>query len=198
MSPDQPVPRGVAAVVLAAGLSRRFGRPKQLALLAGRTLLEHVIDRARSAGLAPVVAVVPAGFPRPATVGDSAVWVPNADPDRGMSHSLRLGLAAVPQHCDAAVVLLGDQPTVTPSSIRAVIAARGERPIVVAFADGHVGPPAVIERRAFPLAAELEGDAGLRQLAARHPGLLRRVPVERHPPDVDRPEDLDHITPEQP
>ena len=48
-----------AAVILAAGASTRFGSPKQLARIGGRTLLEQVVATARAAGLDPVVAVVP-------------------------------------------------------------------------------------------------------------------------------------------
>ena len=62
MEGQQPV----AAVVLAAGESRRFGGAKQLAELDGRTLLEHVLALADEAGLAPIVAVVPVWLTRPA------------------------------------------------------------------------------------------------------------------------------------
>lgn len=198
MSPDQTVPRGVAAVVLAAGLSRRFGRPKQLALLEGRTLLEHVLEVAQASGLRPVIAVVPAWLARPAPPDEQLVWVPNPEPERGLSRSIQLGLSAVPAEVDAAVILLGDQPTVTATTIGSIVAARGGRPILVSFAEGHVAPPALVERSAFELAAELEGDAGLRQLAARHPELVRRVGIERHAPDIDHLADLERISAEQP
>jgi len=57
--------RPVAAVILAAGESRRYGSPKQLAVVDGRTLLEHAIDAAASAGASPVIAVVPVWLTRP-------------------------------------------------------------------------------------------------------------------------------------
>jgi CTP:molybdopterin cytidylyltransferase MocA len=59
----------IAAVVLAAGESRRFGGRKQLAELNGRTLLEHVLELARTAGLDTVVAVVPVWLTRPRAMG---------------------------------------------------------------------------------------------------------------------------------
>ena len=66
MEQQQPV----AAVVLAAGESRRFGAAKQLAELDGRTLLEHVLILAEAAGLAPIVAVVPVWLTRPRAMDD--------------------------------------------------------------------------------------------------------------------------------
>jgi molybdenum cofactor cytidylyltransferase len=192
MSPEPLDPRAVAAVVLAAGRSRRFGSAKQLALLYGRTLLEHVLDRAWRTGLRPVVAVVPVWLSRPASADPDLLWVRNPYPERGMSHSLRLGLGAVPAPL-AALILLGDQPTLDAATVDAVIAARGTRPIVAAFADGHIAPPVLIERGGFPLADALRGDAGLRALVDDRPELVTRVPVARHAVDVDRAADLDEI-----
>lgn len=193
MSSDPRPVNGIPAVVLAAGGSRRFGSAKQLALLDGRTLLEHVLERAYEAGLRPIVAVVPIWLSRPASAGEALVWVRNPDPARGISHSLRLGLAAVPPGADAAVVLLGDQPTIALATIEAVVAARGQRPIVAAFAEGHPAPPVLLERSAFPLVDGLAGDVGLRELMAAHPELLQTVELGAHAPDVDRQADLDAL-----
>jgi CTP:molybdopterin cytidylyltransferase MocA len=189
--PPEPRPVGaVAALILAAGQSRRFGSAKQLARLEGRTLLEHVVARAAAAGLRPVLAVVPPWLDPPSVAGEPPLLVANPHPERGLSHSLRLGLAALPSETDAAVILLGDQPTIEPGTIGAVLAARGDRPVVAAFAEGHAAPPVLLERSAFGLADGLEGDVGLRDLIAAHPDLVRRVPVAAHAPDLDRPEDL--------
>lgn len=191
MSPDPRAQRApVAALVLAAGRSSRFGSPKQVARLEGRTLLEHVCAGARAAGLRPVIAVVPPWLEPWESADEALQLVRNPDPDRGMSHSLRLGLAAVPADATAVVVLLGDQPTLRPAIIIALLAARGDRPVVAAFADGHAAPPVLLEREAFFLADRVSGDIGLRDLIASRPDLVRRVRVAHHPPDLDRPADL--------
>ncbi|MDQ2854356.1 MAG: NTP transferase domain-containing protein, partial [Chloroflexota bacterium] len=88
--------RSVGAVILAAGTSRRYGSPKQLVVIDGRTMLERAIEAAMAAGLTPVVAVVPAWLPRPAGLDSEQLrWVRNAFPERGMSLSLRLGFDAL-------------------------------------------------------------------------------------------------------
>jgi molybdenum cofactor cytidylyltransferase len=189
MSPTPRPAAGVAAVILAAGESRRFGSPKQLAELHRRTLLEHVVDRAIGAGLDPVVAVVPAWFVPAKTSNEAILWVRNAHPERGMSESLQLGFAALPESAEAAVILLGDQPTLPATSIAAILAGRGERPIVAGRSQGHPTPPVLVERSHFGIVQEATGDGGLRGLLSARQELV--TPVDMPPTDdVDTPEQL--------
>jgi molybdenum cofactor cytidylyltransferase len=181
----------VGAVILAAGASHRFGSPKQLVVVDGRTLVEHVVDGALEAGLAPVVAVVPVWLTRPARLDDPRLrWIRNPFPERGMSLSLRLGFDALGEEADAAVILLGDQPGLPPESVGALLAARGDRPVVASVADGILAPPILVERSHFDLASGLGGDIGLRDILLAHPDLVVAVPVSGHPPDLDTPADL--------
>lgn len=185
----------IAAVILAAGASRRFGGAKQLATLDGRTLVEHVLDLASEAGLATIVAVVPAWLTSPASRSAAGViWVRNPDPARGLSHSLRLTLAALPPAIGAIVILLGDQPTMARASLDAVLAARGRRPIVAAHDGERPAHPLIVERSVFGLLTGLQGDIGLRDVLAAHPELVHAVAVARHPPDVDRHDDLERLS----
>jgi molybdenum cofactor cytidylyltransferase len=179
----------VAAVVLAAGEARRFGGRKQLARLGERTLLEHVVGIARAVDLAPVIAVVPPWLIMPASLGTVQV-IANAEPGLGMSHSLRLGFAALPAVVEAAVILLGDQPTVSPEAVRALVAARGAQPLVATSVAGRLAAPVLVERSHFGVVEELTGDIGLRQVLDANPELVRAVEVWQHAPDVDTPEDL--------
>jgi CTP:molybdopterin cytidylyltransferase MocA len=175
-----------AAVILAAGGSTRFGSPKQLARLGDRTMLETVVELAHGAGLAPIIAVVPPGIATP----DGVMPVVNEEPLAGLSRSLRLGLAAVPPKVGAALILLGDQPTVSPDVLTQLLRARGSRPIVAARAAGLLGPPVLLERRAFGMAAATTGDQGLRDLIRGNRHLVTPVEVGEHAPDVDTPADL--------
>ena len=160
-------------------------------MLDGRTLLEHAIGAAVEAGLNPVVAVVPSWLTRPAVLDGARLrWVRNPHPERGISVSLRLGLRAIGDDAAAAVILLGDQPRVGPSVISSLVSARGDRPVVATEAGGVVAPPILIERRAFGLAEAAVGDIGLRQILRDHSELVHSIPIDRHPPDVDTPDDL--------
>ena len=110
-----------------------------------------------------------------------------------MSLSLQLGLSALEEEVEAAVILLGDQPRIPPATLGAILAGRGERPIVACATSGVLAPPLLIERSHFSLVDELTGDIGLRDILRAHPELVRPVPVAAHSPDVDTPEDLGRI-----
>lgn len=176
----------VAAVILAAGAGLRFGRPKGQVIFRGATLLERAVAAAEEAGLSPIVAVVPpdAAPPSPAAA------VANDRPHDGLSRSLKLGLAAVPESAEAAVILLVDQPTVGAGLLSRLLDARGDRPIVASTAGGVSAPPLLIERAAFELVAGAVGDEGLRSILAAHPRLVTQIVLDALPPDVDTPSDL--------
>lgn len=176
-------------------MSRRYGSPKQLVVVDGRTVLEHVIGAARAAGLEPVVVVVPVWLPRPALADELLLlWIRNPFPERGMSLSLRLGLEALGPAASAALILLGDQPGIPASTIAAVVGARGDRPLVAALAGGILAPPVLIERTHFGLAGSLAGDVGLRDLLRGNPDLVTGVHVPGHAADLDTPGDLGPVT----
>jgi len=177
--------RRVAAVILAAGASERFGAPKQLARIGGQTMLEAVARTANEAHLQPIIVVTASQVPTP----QGTRKVVNDDPGAGLSRSLQLGLAAVPAERNAAIILLGDQPTVTAAHLRRLLAARGTRPIVATAAAGVLAPPVLLERPAFARAAALTGDTGLRKLLREHGGVAT-IDVPRHAPDVDEPAGL--------
>lgn len=179
----------IAAVILAAGASTRFGSPKPLVRIGARTTLGIVADVATAVGLDPVIVVAPSSLPVP----EAAVAVRNDVPSLGLSRSLRMGLEAVPPEAEAAVILLADQPTVGVAHLQALDGWRGTTPVVATRADGVLGPPVLLEREAFAMAAGLSGDIGLRDLLRSDPGLV--TAVDGGPlPDIDTPDDVLAIT----
>lgn len=184
----------VAAVVLAAGASTRFGGPKHDVLLGGEPMYVIAARTALAAGLDPVLVVVPSGT----VVPPELVPVINDDPEAGLSRSIKLGVAAVPPEADAAVLLLGDEPTVSGDDLAAVVAAASrERSVVATRAGDRIGPPVLLMRGAFGMVEGLRGDEGLRSLLRTGPAA---VTVERAAPlaDIDTPADLDAVAPRCP
>jgi molybdenum cofactor cytidylyltransferase len=179
-----------AALVLAAGRSSRFGADKLGADFRGKPMLEHVIGAAHAAGLSPVVIVVAPEQDRDLPMAQVVV---NPDPSRGLSSSLKLGLAALEQDesVGRVLVLLGDQPLVSPGVIATLVGVSSNRPIVVPrYSDGEPGNPVLLEREAWGLAAQLSGDRGMVHMFATRPELVQHVDVPGTNPDVDTPGDL--------
>ena len=131
------------------------------------------------------------------------VRVINPDPDRGLSSSLKLGLAqiqALPdaETVDAVLVVLGDQPRTSAGVIRALLETETDRPIVVPhYADGARNP-VLLHRAAWPLAAKASGDRGLGAFIDAQPDLVLELPVAGANPDVDTPADLAALAAEDP
>ncbi len=184
----------VAAIVLAAGLSSRFGGPKLLASFGGRPVLQRVLDTLASAGLRDVVVVLGA---HAEAVEQGIAWrgerrVINERPGDGLSSSLRLGLAAVAPDAAAALIVLGDQPTLEADVIAALLAADpgGEATAVLPhYAAGGGANPVLLRRSGFTLAARLDGDQGLGRILAELPDVVR-VELPGGVPDIDSRGDL--------
>jgi molybdenum cofactor cytidylyltransferase len=154
----------VGALVLAAGEGRRFGGTKQLAELDGRPLLEHAL--AAVTGISPRVVVLghAAGEIRERVDLQGAEPVVCADWAEGQSASLRCGLAALDGTADAVLVVLGDQPGITPAAVDAVASADGDEDAVRATYDGVPSHPVLLRARLLVRAGELRGDSGFRDL----------------------------------
>jgi molybdenum cofactor cytidylyltransferase len=182
----------VGGLVLAAGQGRRFGSTKQLAQLDGRPLLAHAVAHALAVpALDPVVVVlghdaaaVRAGVPELA----GARVVVAADWEEGQSASLRAGVAAL-GGVDAAVVLLGDMPYVTPEVIAGVLDAGGYDAVRATYG-GDPGHPVLLTRRLLDRAEELTGDEGFRSLL--HGRQVKRFEAGHlaDPTDIDTREEL--------
>jgi 4-nitrophenyl phosphatase len=189
----------VAAVVLAAGASTRFGRCKQLLDWKGKPLLVHTVDMALSAGLDPVIAVLGCQADETtAALGERPVQaLMNWRWEDGMSTSVQTGLAAVPPQAEAALFLQCDQPLIGAGLLQAIV-ARFEDTGAAIVHPTHAGrrsTPVLFARRLFPELSAVSGDEGGRSLIKGHPEDVATVAVEdpRALVDVDTPEDYREI-----
>ena len=188
----------IAAVVLAAGLSRRMGEAKLLLPVDGRPIVRHAVEGVRAAGLDPVLVVT---GPDPAAIeaalaGLDARIVVNPAPEAGQAGSVRAGVAALPATVDTVLIALGDQPLLAPDIIPALLAAHraSDRPIVAPRYQDGPGNPVLFDRAVFPELLALEGDRGARPVIARDPARVEWVTLDRPmPPDVDTPADYEKI-----
>lgn len=176
-----------AAIVLAAGGSRRLGRPKQLLDYRGATLLDATLSTARAAGLAQVVvALGGAADEVRARVDLGGVDVVlNPEFGEGCATSIRAALGAVKPDVDGVVLLLGDQPGVATQTIAALLAGVGDHAMGVCAYDDGVGHPLWFHRRMFDQLVALHGDKAVWKLIEAGDDLVTiRVPGVV-PPDVD-------------
>ena len=178
----------VTGLVLAAGGSRRLGRPKQLLPYGRATLLDHVLDTARSCSFDQLLCVIGgAASDVRSTVELSGVEVvENPDFGEGCSSSIAAALHAVDSRCDVLVLMLGDQPGVPAEAVGRLLAGRGDAPIAVcAYSDGR-GHPLAFSRPLFPELESLHGDRAVWKLLDRHQAVAADVPVDGAiPRDVD-------------
>ena len=185
----------VAAIVLAAGESRRFGQPKQLLPVGNKTMIQHVVDVVLDSPLDQVIVVLGC---RAAEIGASIARRPvqvvvNQEWRAGLSSSVRAGLAAVKPEVDAALFVLADQPGVATEVIAKLVERyrQTRAPIVVPTHRGQRGNPVLFARSLFAELMRVKGDQGGRQLIAEHEDELEEIEVETEAifTDIDTAED---------
>jgi CTP:molybdopterin cytidylyltransferase MocA len=161
----------VVAVILAAGFSKRLGRPKQTIVLEGETLI------ARAERLARAVA------------DEVVVVTPELNPEaaEGIASSIRVRVRIAGENARI-LVMLCDQPLITIEHLRNLVAV--DAPIVATSYAGVAGVPAVFAPEFASELLALRGDRGARSLIDAHRDVARVVPFEDAAVDVDTAGDL--------
>jgi molybdenum cofactor cytidylyltransferase len=186
----------VTGLVLAAGSSERLGQPKQLLRYRDGTLLGHVLGTARACGFDQLLCVLGADEAtiRDAVDLDGIDVVVNDEPRTGCSSSIAAALAAVDPAAEVLVLLLADQPGVTPGTVTALLAGRGAAPLAACAYENGRGHPLAFARPLFAELASLHGDRGVWKLLDRHSAKVADVPIAAPiPPDVDTWEDYEAL-----
>ena len=213
--PSRPLPRAeaapettappavrVAAIVLAAGQSRRMGAVNKLLVkIDGAPMVARVVDAVLASGCEPVI-VVTGHQPdrlRDALAGRPVKFVYNAAYGEGLSTSLRAGLDVVPAGVDGALIALGDMPRLTPAALGRLVGAfdpAAGRAICVPSWNGKRGNPVLWGRRYFDDMRTLTGDVGARHLIGEYADVVVEVAMNDDAVlvDVDSPAALAALT----
>ena len=181
----------IAAIILAAGESSRFGAPKQLLTWEKDNLVNTVICTALAAGLSPVVVVLGAyaGQVQP-TINQPVHVVINTSWAEGVSTSIRAGLEGLPDDVEGVLFLHADQPQVSVTLIDAILRlARQRMAIVKPLYLGRPGNPVFFPRASFEDLKTLREDAGGRQVMGQFRVLQLEWLDETMGWDADTPQD---------
>jgi len=185
----------ICAIILAAGRSRRMGTQKLLLPFGGQSVIVHIADQILRGGVEQTIVVVApdAAALAEALAGRSITLVTNPDDEGDMLSSVRCGLRALPQECEAVLVVLGDQPAVRGELIAGMVHAMrtAGRPIVVPVHQGRRGHPILFSARYRQEVLTSHDGVGLRGMLLRHPEdvLELDVPSDWVLADMDWPED---------
>jgi len=180
-----------AGVVLAAGQSRRMGRPKLLLSWGQTTVIGSVLDALLGGGVAePLVVVRPTDLALRALLAQRRVRiVENQDPLADMLGSARCGLRALPDPVDSVLLTPADLPRLNAPLIAMMLNGfqRLSRGILVPVWQGRRGHPLIFAAQYRQEILERYDGVGLRGLLAAHPEDVTEWPA----PDAAVLEDLD-------
>jgi molybdenum cofactor cytidylyltransferase len=171
----------IAAIILAAGGSSRFGSPKQLARWGDKTFLEQAVEVALAAGMTQVIVVLGAEVAQSqellrkyeVQIALNPAWA------EGQSTSMHAGLRALADNVQAAMFMLVDLPQLTPAVLQAVIQRYQQTgaPLVWPEFNGKRGNPVLFDRTLFAELMTVQGDTGGRPILQAHQAQAERVDV---------------------
>ena len=188
------------AIVLAAGASRRMGRPKLELDLAGKTLVERSVENLLAASVDRVRLVVPprsALAPMNLAAIKSLDVIQNPNCDEGLASSLRAGLRGLPNETRVVLVALADKPLVKPETITKLLDVfeavfeQGDAKVVYPVYRGEQGHPVLWDAALVDELSRVDGDRGAKAMLDVHRSEAFAVPVDDVGVcfDIDTPED---------
>jgi molybdenum cofactor cytidylyltransferase len=189
-----------AAILLAAGDSSRLGRPKQLLLYKGKTLLQNTLSAAISAQLNPIIIILGAD----ATFVGKKIQEPNVhivyNPNwrEGIASSIRQAineLNKISPEADAAILMVCDQPHISSGLLDDLVSAQQQtgKPIAASYYNGIAGTPALFHKTIFPELLLLKGDKGAGKVLRQQMNNVTTVPFPLGSIDIDTTENYEKL-----
>jgi molybdenum cofactor cytidylyltransferase len=191
----------IAAVVLAAGQSKRMGpNNKLLSIVEGEPMIRRVVKMLKQTRVDRILVVLghEAERVREAIADPALPTIENAAYAEGLSTSIRAGAQAVGGDVDAVLFVLGDMPWVRAEHVESLVEAfnpREGRAICIPVFEGRRGNPVLWAARFLPEMQKLTGDVGARPLISAHGDQVYEVTVPDRGVhfDVDTPEALKEL-----
>ncbi len=189
----------IGIIILAAGASRRMGKPKQtLPMQEGKNLLQQTVETALATAQRPVIVVVGANKAEvvpeltglPVTIVDNAFW------EEGMATSIKIGLAGLfmtEPRLDGVLMLVCDQPYLTTGLLKQMVATyeeSGKKAVACRYAKSW-GVPVLIGRELLAELTTITGDHGAKPFLKAHREDVAFVDFPKGIVDLDTPEDYD-------
>ncbi len=190
-------PSNIAAIVLAAGQSKRYGRNKLVQLLPdGKSLVAHAVETALGAACKPVV-VVTGAYEQDiskALTGRDVHLVHNQNWEEGMGTSIACGVLHMmrqPKLPEAFFILLADQPGIHPNLLREMMNLfERHSPVAIRCNYGaSSGPPVLFSATLANELSQLKGEEGARSVLKKYREKVLEVPFPEGKHDIDHPED---------
>lgn len=202
--------KGIHGIVLASGQSTRMGKSKLLLCWKGASLIEHVLNKTSIIPFEEVKVVIPDQNESLKKIVNlySCTSINNMSPHKGLGHSLSLAFQSLPLSSEAAIILLGDQPTLSSEDIRRVwVAFKRVRSnqahcpkiiIQMKYRDGRVGHPTLFSHHFFSDLRSLVGDRGGKDIICRNSRyLFLCTSGNDYPHDIDTPNDYNLLVKEE-
>ncbi len=171
----------ISAVILAAGESKRLGRPKQLVALGETTVLERTVANFLGSGVGEVIVVLGhrAGEIAGRIAGSPVTVAINPAYRQGMSTSIIAGMKLIGDEAPGIMLALADQPFIDSQTINQLLSAfnTGDKGIVIPVYQGRRGHPVIFAARYRDELLRLEGDIGGREIIRCHPDDVLEVAV---------------------
>ena len=177
----------VSGVLLAAGKAIRMGGDKRFLPFRGLPLLQHAVNAARNSRLHEVVVVADEDLSlRPELDLEGCRVVVDPAANRGQAEALKIGLREI-NDAHGCMVLMGDQPLLTASTIDHLAWAFSQHPDfwIVPVIEDMRGSPITVPAAWFPRLRQLEGDVPASTLIASRGLWLRLVKVDHPGPFID-------------
>lgn len=197
----KPSKSKISAILIAAGASRRLGRPKQLVPIDGQPLILYIIDQIRSSRVDELLVVLGANADEiEGIIPGNVDILHNPNWSDGMSTSIRAGVEYFSGQSDALMICVVDQYALTIAYINQLLELfdnKSHAVVASKYNNDVTGVPAVFDVSVFNQLLKLKGDRGagkiIKQISAECPEKIDVLKFENGHLDVDKPEHINEM-----